>query len=49
MGRGEERTFQAEGRVSAKVLRGLWLACLRTREVAAMTGAVWVRWENSRQ
>lgn len=35
MGGWEGRTCQAEVRVSAKVLRGLGLGCLRTREEAA--------------
>ena len=46
---GGGRTFQAEGTVSAEVLRGLCLSCLKSRELSGVTGAVWVRWENRRQ
>lgn len=47
LGRG--RTFQAKGRVNAKVVREPYLACLRSREEAGEPGAGWLRWENGWQ
>lgn len=47
LGRG--RTFQAKGRVTAKLVREPYLACLRSREEAGEPGAGWLGWENGRQ
>lgn len=46
---GWGRTFQAKGRVTAKVVQEPYLACLRSREEAGEPGAGWLRWENGRQ